>query len=83
MHYENRKFLIINTTELNLIDFNCVLETSIETLRKSTDETKTFIKWDGETPSCVDLLSTKEGPYTYDEILNILSGTAWTTNIIF
>jgi hypothetical protein len=79
--YEQREFMIFNVSELNLIDFTQVLETSIDTVRKSVDETKTFVKWDGNTiPSSVDSLTTKEGPYTYEEILVILSGPEWTSN---
>jgi hypothetical protein len=29
-------------------------------------------------PECVSNLTTKEGPYTYDEILQILSTPEWT-----
>jgi len=76
-NYENREFMIFNVSELNNIDFTKVLETSIDTVRKSVDETKTFVKWDGETPECVSTLTTKEGPYTYDEILVILSTPEW------
>jgi len=79
--YDHREFMIFNVSELPQIDFSQVLETSIDTVRKSVDETKTFVKWDGETiPSSVDSLTTKEGPYNYDEILNILSGPEWTSN---
>lgn len=79
MSYANREFMIFNVTELDQIDFNQVLETSIDTVRKSVDETKTFVKWDGETiPDCVNNLTTKEGPYTYEEILTILSTEEWT-----
>jgi hypothetical protein len=80
-NYEQRQFMIFNVSELNTIDFTQVLETSIDTVRKSVDETKTFVKWDGNTtPSSVENLTTKEGPYTYDEILTILSGPEWTSN---
>lgn len=75
--YENREFIIFNVSELNQIDFTQVLETSIDTVRKSVDQTKTFVKWDGAMPECVNNLTTKEGPYTYDEILTILSTTEW------
>lgn len=79
MEYEQREFMIFNVSELPLIDFTQVLETSIDTVRKSVDETKTFVKWDGNIiPSSVDSLTTKEGPYTYEEILNILQGPEWT-----
>ena len=79
MSYENREFMIFNVSELDQIDFTQVLETSIDTVRKSVDQTKTFVKWDGETiPSSVQGLTTKEGPYTYDEILAILATPEWT-----
>jgi hypothetical protein len=76
--YDNRRFMIFNVSELNQIDFNTVLETSSDTVRKSVDETKTFVKWDGTMPTCVSNLTTKEGPYTYEEILTILSTPEWT-----
>ena len=78
--YPNREFMIFNVSELPQIDFTQVLETSIDTVRKSVDETKTFVKWDGATiPSSVATLTTKEGPYTYDEILAILATLEWTS----
>ena len=71
--------MIFNVSELPNIDFTQVLETSAETVRKSVDQTKTFVKWDGvEIPSSVDSLTTKEGPYTYNEILAILATPEWT-----
>lgn len=79
--YEQRQFMIFNVSELPLIDFSQVLETSEETVRKSVDGNKTFVKWDGESiPSSVTFLTTSEGPYTYTEILEILSTTEWTNN---
>ena len=81
MDYNNRQFMIFNVTELSQIDFTQVCETSADTVRKSVDATKTFVKWDSaETPSSVATLTTTEGPYTYDEILTILSGPEWTSN---
>ena len=80
--YENREFMIFNVLELSNIDFTQVCETSIDTVRKSVDQTKTFVKWDGEIiPSSVNSLLTKEGPYTYTEILSILSTSEWTEEI--
>lgn len=76
--YENREFMIFACSELDQIDFTTVLETSADTVRKSVDETKTFVKWDGTMPTCVANLTTKEGPYTYDEILVILATPEWT-----
>ncbi len=76
--YDNREFMIFNVSELDEIIFTEVLETSADTVRKSVDETKTFVKWDGTMPECVANLTTKEGPYTYDEILVILATPEWT-----
>jgi hypothetical protein len=77
--YDNRQFAIFSTTELPLINFSEVLETSAETVRTSTDGTLTFVKWDdgGEVPPSVQALTTVEGYYTYEEILVILSGDEW------
>ena len=76
--YDNREFMIFNVSELDQIDFTKVLETSVDTVRKSVDQTKTFVKWDGSMPECVTNLTTKEGPYTYEEILVILATPEWT-----
>jgi hypothetical protein len=78
MEYTDRNFMIFNVSELNQIDFAQVLETSADTVRKSVDLTKTFVKWEGTMPTCVSNLTTKEGPYTYSEILTILSTSDWT-----
>jgi hypothetical protein len=43
---ENRQYMIFSLTEVDTIDFNEVLQTSAETLRKSTDNTKSFVKWE-------------------------------------
>ena len=69
--------MIFNETELSQINFTQVLETSSETVRKSIDGTKTFVKWDNEMPQCVIDLTTSEGPYTYEEILEILNTPEW------
>ena len=77
--YEDRSFLIFNVSEINKVDFNDVLETSSTTLRKSVNGTKTLIKWeDPDTPAFVATMTTKEGPYTYDEIIAILATPEWT-----
>lgn len=44
--YENRRYLIIPTSILGDINFNEVGETSADTVRKSLDGTKTFVKYD-------------------------------------
>jgi hypothetical protein len=76
---EPKYYVIFNVSELNKIDFNQVFETSIETVRKSVDETLTFVKYKDEAmPSSVVSLETKQGPYSHTEILEILATPEWT-----
>jgi hypothetical protein len=77
--YSTREYLIFPITELSKVDFNQVLETSEETVRKSVDNLKTFVKWSGVQPSFVSDLENTEGPYTHEEILDILSTEEWTS----
>ena len=73
--------MIFNVSELSNIDFTQILETSTDTVRRSVDGTLTFVKWDSETiPTSIDALTTKDGPYTYEEILTILATDTWTNN---
>ena len=74
MAYDNRKYVIINTSETGSIDFSQVNETSADTLRYNLSGSQTFVKFDGNTPS---FLSSKTS-YSHSEILNILSGSEWT-----
>ena len=74
-----RTFVIFSVSEVNLIDFTEVLETSADTLRLSVDGTKTFVKWQGDPPPSVLSLTTKSPYYDIDEILVILATEEWTT----
>jgi|10_taG_2_1085330.scaffolds.fasta_scaffold13194_4 hypothetical protein len=73
MAYENRKYVIINASEVSSVDFSQVNETSASTLRYSVDNSKTFVKFDGNTPS---FLSGKT-QYNHTEMLTLLDGTDW------
>ena len=73
-----KTYIIINMTEIGLVNFNEVLETSQSTLRLSVDETQTVLKWNGSEPSFVSSLSSYDGPYTHSEILTIMATPAWT-----
>lgn len=76
--YQNRKFAVFSVSELAKIDFSEVGETSHETVRKSADGLKTFVKWDSEEfPVSVLSLTTIEGIYTYTEILSMLATEEW------
>jgi len=69
-----RTYVIIDDSEVGNVDFDQVLETSADTLRYSVDGTKTFVKFEGDTPSFL----IDEPQYDHAEILNILSGPEWT-----
>lgn len=71
------QYLIFDVSSLDQVDFDQVMETSAETVRKSIDQTKTFIKWNGDSPNFLDNLTGKEGPYTQEEILAILATETW------
>ena len=73
MSYENRKYVIINASEVSSVDFSQVNETSASTLRYSNDDSQTFVKFDGDTPS---FLSGKTS-YTHSQILTVLAGEDW------
>ena len=78
MTYENRKYVIIDASEVGTVDFSQVNETSADTLRYSLDDSQTFVKFDGDTPSFLD----GKTSYTYSEIRTILTGEDWTDDEI-
>ena len=71
-----RKYVILDNSDINNIDFSKVLETSSETLRYNNDKTKTFVKFEGNTPSFLN----GKTQYTHEEILEFLSdvNNGWT-----
>lgn len=85
MDYSNRRYLVIPTSIVGQINFNEVLETSAETLRKSVDESLTFVKYNvvldengvvvSGRPSIYDA---QYQEYTHEKILTLLSGIDWT-----
>lgn len=79
MNYD-LKYVIFDYVEIDIIDFEEVQETSIDTLRISNDGLKTFVKWFGNTPNCVNQLTTKSVIYNNDEMLEILKGDNWSFN---
>ena len=46
MRFENRRWLVIPTSIIGDIDFNQVHESNADLLRKSVDETLTFVKYE-------------------------------------
>ena len=77
--YENRKYVIFNTSETGSINFSQVMETSVNTLRLNLSGSKTFVKYEGSQPSSVAGLSSKSNEYTHEQILNVLTGSEWSS----
>tara|TARA_R100000152_G_C6672011_1_gene108080 strand:- start:43 stop:279 length:237 start_codon:yes stop_codon:yes gene_type:complete len=73
--YENRKWVIVNVSDITDEMITNSIQSSLTTLRKSLDNTKAILKWDGNTPSCFDGLTA----YTHSEILTELAKNTWTT----
>ena len=78
MSFENRKWVIITLADytdeqLETLVSNTI-QTSTATLRKSVDATKAILKWDGDTPSCFDGMTT----YSHSDILTTLATNVWT-----
>jgi len=44
--FENRRWLVLPTDKIDDINFDQVLESNKESLRKSIDKTKTFVKYE-------------------------------------
>ena len=75
--FDSRRYVIFNVTELDQIDFDQVLETGAEPVRRSVDGTQTFVKYQNAMLVTVAALSTKSESYTHDEILTILNTAEW------
>ena len=71
---ENRKYVIINVSDVTDEMLLSSLEGKI--LRKTLDGTKTILKWDGDTPSCFDGMTT----YSHSEILTQLATSEWSSD---
>jgi hypothetical protein len=73
MAFENRKWIIINVSLSTDEMISSAIQSSMDTLKKTLDGSKAILKWDGDTPSCFDGLTT----YTHSEILTELAKSDW------
>jgi len=79
---DNLTYVIFDYSEIDLIDFDEVRETSKETVRLSVDGLLTFVKWLGDVvPVCVENLPVKSSYYTHNEMLSILDTPEWSGSI--
>lgn len=77
-NFTSRKYIIIDVSDVGSVDFSQVLETASDTLRKNSDSTLTFIKYDGNQPSSIAAISSRSQEYTYDQFKTLLLGADWT-----
>lgn len=88
--FANRKWVIMSLTDINSGDIkddddNVVgntyidnaIQTSKDTLRKNVAGDSAILKWDGDTPSCFDGMTT----YSHSQILTELAKSTWTSPI--
>ena len=74
MDYSNRKWVIVNVSDITDEMIVNAMQSSMDTLRKTLDGSKAILKFDGDTPSCFDGLTT----YNHSEILEELAKSDWT-----
>jgi hypothetical protein len=76
MDYSNRKWVIVNVSDITDEMIISAMQSSITTLRKTNNGTKAILKWEGDTPSCFDGMTT----YNHSEILTELAKSEWTSS---
>ena len=77
MRFENRKWVIVNNSAVTDEMISSAIQTSRSTLRHTVTGTdKVILKWDGDTPSVFDGMTT----YNHSQILTELATSAWTSD---
>jgi len=74
-------YCIIKITELPLIDFTQVFQTSAQTIRKSVDESLFVIKYNVEPSFIASGEVIPEQILTHSECLELMSSSAWSEPI--
>lgn len=70
----SKKYVILDASDVSSIDFDQVMERSVDSLRYSLDGSQTFVKFEGSTPSFLE----GKTQYDHSEILSILATDEWT-----
>ena len=69
----DRKYVILEASEVSSIDFSKVLEASANVLRYNNDKTKTFVKYTGDQPAFLN----GKTELTHTEIRVEMSKSEW------
>ncbi len=73
----NLTYNTIAVADLNSIDFTQVEQTSVETIRKSIDETQFIIKWETQPSFIADGTVVPLGTYTHEQCLELMATSFW------
>ena len=81
--HNNKTYAVINLTDISLIDFSQVAQSSASTIRKSLDNTQFVIKWqEGYEPTFIsDGTVIPVGTYDHHAILELMATPAWSEPI--
>jgi len=81
--HNTKTYAVINLTDISLIDFTQIAQSSASTIRKSLDDTQFVIKWeDGYTPTFItDASVIPVGTYDHHAILELMSTDKWSEPI--
>ena len=81
--HNTRTYATINLSDIGLIDFAQVGETSVSTVRKSLDDTQFVIKWqEGHIPTFItDASVSPVGTYDHHAILELMATPEWSAEI--
>ena len=81
--HNNKTYAIINLSDIGLIDFAQIGETSASTVRKSLDNTEFVIKWEeGYVPTFItDSTVIPVGTYDHHAILELMATPEWSEDI--
>jgi len=81
--HNTKTYATVNLSDLELIDFSQINETSKDTIRKSVDETQFVIKWqEGYVPTFIsDGSVIPVGTYDHHAILELMGTPFWSEEV--
>ena len=81
--HNTKTYATVNLSDIGLIDFSQVGQTSASTVRKSLDNTEFVIKWqEGYTPTFItDASVVPVGTYDHHAILELMATSFWSEPI--
>ena len=68
-----KKYVIIKTSDLSNVDYNLVEQSSLETTRKSLDNSLALVSFYGDAPSFLENIT----QYNNNEIIDIVTSPDW------